>query len=146
MTPEQKFWQLIKDHVPGHVIRVESVVGSGVPDVNYCHQGNEMWLELKANIGLNLDNIPRLKSVPGLVGYTFKLSENVHKGKIRDSQLIWHSTRVKNGGYVLLATRDKDFIHILVCSGYDTYTILYSGKKPWDWVLIERVLGGGDGT
>lgn len=50
MKPEQKFYQQIKQHLPGHVQRLESSAGSGVPDLTICHRGVEVWAELKCDL------------------------------------------------------------------------------------------------
>lgn len=46
---EAALWRFLGDILRplGHVIRVENVVGSGTPDVNYCINGAEGWIELK---------------------------------------------------------------------------------------------------
>jgi len=49
--PELALWTLIRANLPGHVTRVENVVGIGTPDVNACYQGAETWLELKVAKG-----------------------------------------------------------------------------------------------
>lgn len=50
MNPETAFYNKIKDHLPGHVQRIESSSGSGIPDVNGCHSGIEYWIELKVDV------------------------------------------------------------------------------------------------
>lgn len=47
MTPEQKFWQQVKEHLPGHVTRIENAAGNGMPDVNVGFNGRDYWIELK---------------------------------------------------------------------------------------------------
>lgn len=41
----KKFCKLLQYH--GHVQRIESLTGSGIPDVNLCIGGRELWIELK---------------------------------------------------------------------------------------------------
>ena len=36
-----------------HLVRIESHTINGIPDVNACMEGNEFWLELKANDAKN---------------------------------------------------------------------------------------------
>jgi len=49
MSPEQKLWLRLRPHFPSgcHVTRIENTTCSGVPDVNFCLDGIEYWLELK---------------------------------------------------------------------------------------------------
>lgn len=129
MNPEQKFYYLIKDHLPGHVNRIENSTGVGMPDVNFCFKGQETWLELKANIGL-LTEVNELIQIP----FSSK--------RLRDSQIIWHGKRVLQGGRVLVAVRDGGTITILQCKGMHQYKTLYVGKKPWNWEAITSILEG----
>lgn len=51
---EKELWQLIKRNVPGHLIRIENLVGAGVPDLHLTHKGKTVWLELKIGKGNNV--------------------------------------------------------------------------------------------
>jgi len=47
---EKKFYQWFRTQMNEHQVhiqRIENTVGSGIPDVNLCHKGNEAWVELK---------------------------------------------------------------------------------------------------
>ena len=48
-TPEKKFYATIFSwlHFRGHLQRIETSTTSGVPDVNFCTSGIEVWMELK---------------------------------------------------------------------------------------------------
>ena len=129
MTPEQKFYYLIKDHIPGHVNRIENSTGVGIPDVNFCFDGLETWLELKANINL-------LVAEQEVIDIPFGTK------KLRDSQIIWHGQRTKAGGRVLVAIRDDSTIKILKCLKMHTYRVLLVQKKPWYWDTITATLEG----
>lgn len=51
MASEKAFYRQFRSNLESkdvHVQRVETPVGQGVPDVNYCALGAEGWLELKA--------------------------------------------------------------------------------------------------
>ena len=52
-------------------MRIESYTEQGIPDVNACYNGKELWLELKCNTAKNL----------GLSKY----------------QIVWIMRRVKHG-------------------------------------------------
>lgn len=129
MTPEQKFYYLIKDHIPGHVNRIENSTGVGIPDVNFCFDGLETWLELKANVNL-------------LVVQDEVIQIPFGTKRLRDSQLIWHGQRTKAGGRVLVAIRDGDTIKILQCRKMHEYRVLLVQKKPWMWDTITAFLEG----
>lgn len=49
MTEATQVWHVMRDRVAayGHWERVENAAGSGMPDVNYCVNGVEGWVELK---------------------------------------------------------------------------------------------------
>lgn len=86
MTPEQRYWNMIRDRIPGHVQRFENAIDRGTPDVNVCHQGIEVWIELK-------------------------VVEN-RMVKIRKEQRVWGIRRWKAGGKVYLLSADmKTHIH-----------------------------------
>jgi len=129
MTPEQKFYYLIKDHLPGHVNRIENSTGVGIPDVNFCVHGIETWLELKANVNL-------------LVVEHEVIQIPFGTKRLRDTQLIWHGQRTGWGGRVLVAIRDGDTIKILKCLDIHKYRVLLVQKKPWNWDTITALLEG----
>jgi len=62
--------------------RIENRVGSGAPDVNVCHQGVEMWIELKE----------------GRIG-----RDNCVRVRIRPPQRAWATRRLNAKGNVRLA-------------------------------------------
>lgn len=75
--PEKAFWASIQTYFLGHVQRLESSTGAGVPDVNICWMGKEFWLELKVVT-------PRT----GIL--------------IRREQWAWHNRRMNSGGKCFL--------------------------------------------
>lgn len=81
---ESKLWGLFKDHLPvgAHFQRVETGgTGLGIPDVNLCYDGSEIWVELKIISG---------KRVP-----------------LRPEQIAWHYKRFAAGGRTFILARDK---------------------------------------
>lgn len=44
---ENALWNKIKPALKGHPIRIESMSSLGIPDVNWCYKGVEVWMELK---------------------------------------------------------------------------------------------------
>lgn len=85
MTEQQLFQRAKKALQPGHIIRVENPLDPGMPDVNYCIEGVEGWLELKMAI-----SCPKTKE---LRDCTLRVS-------IRPVQPIWWQERLKVGGRV----------------------------------------------
>ena len=49
MTPEQKFYQWFRKQLPpgADCVRIETTTMGGMPDVNVCYKGKEIWVELK---------------------------------------------------------------------------------------------------
>lgn len=89
MNPEKKFYELFKTKLGGkstHIQRIESSVTQGIPDVNYCINGVEGWLELKSwekAIGRGDFYVP----------------------KLRPQQCAWLHRRSSAGGRALLLCR-----------------------------------------
>lgn len=84
---EAAIFQALKKNLPQvHWQRVENSVGPGTPDVNYCYDGKEGWIELKC-LGV------------------------MH---IRKAQHIWLARRAKALGrcVLLIGTRSGDLIYI----------------------------------
>jgi hypothetical protein len=129
MTPEQSFWKLLKPHIPGHVCRIENSCGSGMPDVNFCYQCRDIWLEIKAD-----KLIPDNSRVGDSV---------VNPPCIRESQKIWHRARHLEGGDVIVVGRYKDTI-VGLCTTRDigVYRVELIASKPWNWENIEKFLSG----
>lgn len=46
---EAALWNRIKPAIKdkGHLLRIESMSSLGIPDVNWCYKGIEIWMELK---------------------------------------------------------------------------------------------------
>ena len=47
MTPEQSFHHWLKMGNPADIQRIETSTASGIPDTNWCYNGQEVWVELK---------------------------------------------------------------------------------------------------
>jgi hypothetical protein len=83
MTTDGGLRQLFRKHIPGADWQsVETwSTGQGVPDLNYCLDGVEGWIELKQTDANVVD--------------------------IRPEQIAWAERRTRAGGRVLLAVRRK---------------------------------------
>ncbi len=87
MKPEQSFHNWVKDHIPGHHQRIESIAGSsGIPDLSVCYKGSETWLELKVPV----------------------------EGKVilRKEQYAWGLRRAVNGGSVWVVANFGAWIYL----------------------------------
>jgi hypothetical protein len=130
---ESTLWTLIRDKVPGHLIRIENLVGVGQPDVNACYEGTEAWLELKLVKG----------------NYIY----------FRSSQLAFFSRRCKEKGRVfVLARKDDDLILFRAASVVAVAELFepvkdgacrikwalipdpYVFSKPWAWQKIADLI------
>ena len=84
MPKESLRWKQLRDNLPKvHWQRIETgITGAGVPDVNGCLDGKEVWVELKRVKGRQIG--------------------------LRPMQIAWLATRTKYGGrYYVLAKKDK---------------------------------------
>lgn len=82
-TTEKQLYNYLKSLFPyGHWQRIETPVGTGIPDVNCCINGTESWLELK--IGSTKHDRK-----------TGKLMVSIH---MRRDQRSWLRKRDKAGG------------------------------------------------
>jgi hypothetical protein len=75
--PEDKFWHWLRENIPGHVQRVENGIDRGTPDVNACHEGKHVWIELK-------------------------VADTDMSVAVRKEQRVWAYRRTKAGGKVIL--------------------------------------------
>jgi hypothetical protein len=97
---EKKDYGILRDNMPVHgdrIDRIENVVGVGTPDINFCIEGVEGWIELKS------PREPKRASTR-LFGSNHKLSQD---------QMNWFLKQEKAGGngFVLIAT-DKRWMLI----------------------------------
>lgn len=110
MPKEASLWGLVKDNMPKeiHSQRIETGgTGKGVPDVNYCHEGKEIWMELK--------------SIDGL------------KSELSPFQMAWLFNRSKVGGncFVLIRKNNSKEKEIKLFHIKDM-TIKELGKLNWE--------------
>lgn len=99
--------------------------GRGVPDVNYCVDGCEGWLEMKVTRGLRV--------------------------RVSAEQVGWAERRMAHGGRVLVAVRDDATLTMLLGSQLrdlrdhrlrDVESLGRWGGGParWDWRQVLRLL------
>ena len=139
MSIDGGLWAEISKHTTGvDWCRIESgLTGGGIPDLNGCRDGVEVWMELKQTSAWSV--------------------------RIRPDQVGWAERRIRRGGRVFLLTRrhhdggprlgpavDELWVHrgvdmrgvlrdgmregpppLMVCSG---------GPSSWDWDRVLRTL------
>ena len=124
--PEAKLWQQIKKGLKNsHLVRIESRIGLGVPDVNGCTNGQTYWLELKVSKG---------KHIP-----------------LSKYQKAWIYERSKVGGkvFVLVTTLKGSALKVYDCSvvlrgpGFPFPVLVL--EYPYDWSKLEQLLGQAPG-
>ncbi len=50
MKSEQEFYESFRPKIPGHLQRIETSTGSGVPDLVWCYDGRTIWIETKIEL------------------------------------------------------------------------------------------------
>lgn len=95
MGQEARFWQQLKrrlekiDRKKIHFERIESLFGTGFPDVLICYYGKYILLELK-----------------------------VHPNKLSANQILWHKNHTVAGGNVWTITKYKTRIECANSKGH----------------------------
>lgn len=125
---ETQFWNLLKDHLPGDVSRIENLADSGTPDVTGAYynllmkKAIDYWIELKV-----CSNKKKLRDPTDLC---------------LDSQLIWHFRRGKLGTLIYIMVRYPTFIMVYIWNGaYSMYRPIYRIEKSGrglDWPMFEN--------
>lgn len=136
MAIDGGLWPLIKAGLPNWDFqRIETGgTGRGIPDVNGCLLGNEIWVELKGTDGW--------------------------KPIIRPEQVGWAERRTRAGGRVFLAVRRQcaagprrivaDELWVYRADGFRTVAtmglkdnppVLFyrDGPRNWDWAEIQEL-------
>ena len=119
---ESGFWSLWKSNISSlvHFQRIETgSTGLGIPDVNLCYRGAEVWVELKVTKGWTCD--------------------------LRPEQIAWHHRRTKADGKTFILTRRKnkgprigDIDQIYLHHGGQAIELGEHGLKVEPVLLLER--------
>jgi hypothetical protein len=129
MTEKSGVWDTLRKGCPQvQWMRLENLVGTGMPDVNGCLNGVEVWLELK------------------YVASGFKIH-------FQPTQPPWIFRRALSGGRVYVLARKEDVLYLyhgsqireLVAQGLRLQPILRL-EKPFDWYLLLSVVFGHKAT
>ena len=132
-TLESTFWGLLKSHLPKdcHAQRIETgSTGLGIPDVNMCWEGKDIWVELKVVKGKRVE--------------------------LRPEQVAWLFRRNRSGGSSWIAARDKadgvrkgKYDKIYLWPGSNVIEVKEKGveaiggfvfESPFDWDAIIETL------
>lgn len=127
---EQKFWDLIKDHLPGDASRVENLVDNGMPDISGCF-AIDYWIELKV-----CPNKEKHRSVLSM---------------LRDSQIVWNLRRGKTGSLIFVLVKYTNFIVIYKYEQKNFTTIdklehtyvelgIIFNKQGYNWEKFKKIL------
>lgn len=116
---EIQLYNLIKDHCPGHVERIENCVDSGTPDMSGA-LGNDYWIELKVARSAT-DTIDSL---------------------LRSSQKAWHCRRAILGTKIFVVIRYMKHILLYRRSNRaeQEYTLLLMMKPRYDWAKFNSTI------
>lgn len=92
---EARLWEWLRERLQsGHFTRVESDCSPGLPDVNYCVERSEGWIELKA--------------AKRATGAPFRV-----RGGLRPAQIRWINTHTAHGGVVWIIVSVGPSVHTL---------------------------------
>ena len=96
---ESALWKTLKKHLSsrGHLIRVESSVGLGVPDVNYCFSGKDGWIELK-----EIKQFPKRPDTPVRLPHFTSAQRNWLRRRAQCGGRVFVLVRVLRGGIWML--------------------------------------------
>lgn len=105
MNPETKFsrWLCNGPLKQAHVQRLEVTSGSGVPDINACFEGHEIWIETKITIR----------------GSTY----------LRPYQHAWIRRRVTAKGKIFIASFDEESDQVAIWLGRHVTNVVPVGDK-----------------
>ena len=126
MKTEKALYQALKTNLPKvHWQRIEvGSLGTGVPDVNACWQGKEVWIELK---------LGSLQSI-----------------NLSPQQCAWHMRRANAGGVSWILSYDHSKRELWLIPGIESINLrertlsssdlIHHQSSPFDWkVLIKKI-------
>lgn len=125
MTPEKRFYNLLKSHLPGDYSRIESIADCGIPDINGVYAIQDYWIELKAcrNKTLSIEQMRKL---------------------LLPSQRAWHAKRGNAGSLIFVIVKFNN--NIIVFKKEQSillYSIIYIDMKlhnKYNWEVFEESL------
>ena len=131
---EKHAYKIFRQKVARHgdrVDRVENVLVSGMPDINYCSLGEECWIELKC------PTEPKRKTTP-LFGSNHKVSQEQKNWFLRQTTAVGNAyfLIVTNSRWMLIDGAHADEINEMTTSRL-AYVALWHVENPipdeeWD--------------
>ena len=126
MIKEKDFWKQIKPYLPGRVYRIENSVDIGIPDVSggykdeITNKKSDYWIELKRCRNKRMLTPP--------------------ERLCRESQLIWHFNRGKQGSLIYIAVRYEFAIIIYKWkNSFGNYELMFrlnKEKGKFNWPIL----------
>lgn len=117
-------------HKDGHWTRVENIAGVGIPDINWCYKGKDIWIESKMvrgqRITFEASQITWTKNRVKYGGDNWVLARKENNIYLARASVIHESIQWLNKPFVSLA----DFIQY----GDSVY------KKPFKWEILKNKL------
>ena len=123
---ERELWKRVKTNLAdAHWVRVESPGTPGVPDLNGCLRGVEIWVELKVVRG--------------------------RKVALRPAQVAWMVSRGRAGGRSWIVARVERTEEIWIWPGCEALEVASRGldvepllrvAKPYPWSAVRNLLFG----
>jgi hypothetical protein len=131
MANEKTLWEKLRTHLGefGDLQRVENGLGAGTPDVNFCIQGGEGWIELKHGEMPARPETPVFKSQRGL----------------DPQQIAWILNRCRHGGCALIFAQVGEWlflVHGQWAGQFNTWTVDEMVARSL-WFRRKRVENGG---
>lgn len=135
---ERTFWRRVSVELRalgGRWERVENGLSEGMPDVNYCVQGVEGWLELKWAYGL-----PGARSGKGVFEYY------MNHGLLA-SQVTWALTQDNAGGRVHILAGARGYVWLLDATlhanSFNQYSVAELEQfRHAEWRTVHDILSG----
>lgn len=143
MKREAKLWALIRSnlkHTTDRLDRIENLTTDGMPDVQGCFDGEEIWMELKSS------KAPARPTTPVLA--------RAGNHPLLDTQIVWFARQRRAGGVAFIVVMiDNDLFvvdGVLYADDINTWTLqdfrdksLVSYRTPMStehWELMRNVL------
>lgn len=124
---EKNFSRWLMSKLPGDVQRIETTIGRGTPDITWCHEGLEVWIETKVGLKNHI--------------------------RLRPEQYAWGRRRAAAGGIVLVIAETPErniFVYrhpleVRQCSKYmlitsDPDLVIERADRVMVWPLLKEAI------
>lgn len=125
----------MKKHLPSriHFQRIETgITGGGIPDINYCCDGIEGWIEAKKTSGW------KVKIRPEQCGWALRR----HRAGGRTFFAVRRITTSDDQLYLIRGRDARELLDLGLRPFFPTDLVGESGPANWDWPeVLRRLLG-----